>query len=213
LQAKILRVIEQREVLSIGESQPVPVDTRIVSAAQEPLDRAVAEKRFRADLYARLDGLTIRLPPLRERIEDVPYLFARLLSEGSGGQPPAVDPLLVEQLCLHDWPLNVRELATLVRRLLVVSGHEPCLKPGHLPARMRRPQQGAEPSPPGPDADVDRDEFDYACLVNALRRHGGNMSRAAADVGISRQRAYRLIQARQDVEDLGADAKPPRGGS
>jgi DNA-binding NtrC family response regulator len=89
-------------------------------------------------LYARLDGLTVRLPPLRERIEDVPYLFARLLHEASGGRPPAVDPLLIEQLCLYDWPLNVRELATLVRRLLVLRGHEGLLKLDHLPARLRQ---------------------------------------------------------------------------
>jgi transcriptional regulator of acetoin/glycerol metabolism len=212
LQAKILRVIEQHEVLSLGESQPIRIDTRVVAAAQGSLERAVAEKTFRADLYARLDGLTVTLPPLRERIEDVPYLFARLLHEGSGGRPPAVDPLLVEQLCLHDWPLNVRELGTLVRRLLVLRGHEECLKLEHLPSRLRQTLRGQGSSavvpqpphedPPGPasGAEVDRDDFDYARLVNALRRHAGNMSRAAADTGMSRQRAYRLIQARQDLD-------------
>jgi transcriptional regulator with PAS, ATPase and Fis domain len=226
LQAKILRVIEQREVISLGESQPIPIDTRIIAAAQGSLERAMAEKTFRADLYARLDGLTVRLPPLRERIEDVPYLFARLLHEGSGGSPPAVDPLLVEQLCLYDWPLNVRELATLVRRLLVLSGHEKCLKLDHLQNRLRKtfrtPSGNLIPSEPAhadspqpePGSDVERDDFDYARLVNALRRYAGNMSRAAADAGMSRQRAYRLIQARQHM-DLGeirtADAE--KGGA
>jgi transcriptional regulator with PAS, ATPase and Fis domain len=209
LQAKLLRVIEQREVLSLGESQPFAIDTRIVAAAQGALECAVAEKTFRADLFARLDGLTVRLPPLRERIEDVAYLFARLLHEGSGGRPPAVDPLLMEQLCLYDWPLNVRELATLVRRLLVLHGQCERLKLDHLPARLRQNLRATdlgpavrEPSPADatPASDVDRDEFDYARLVNALRRHAGNMSRAAADTGMSRQRAYRLIQAKQDVD-------------
>lgn len=220
LQAKLLRVIEQREVLSLGESQPFAIDTRIVAAAQGALERAVAEKTFRADLYARLDGLTVKLPPLRERIEDVPYLFARMLHEGSGGRPPAVDPLLVEQLCLYDWPLNVRELTTLVRRLLVLHGHDGRLKRDHLPARLGRHVRAADldpavrdsaPAEATPAAEIDRDEFDYARLVNALRRHAGNVSRAAADTGLSRQRAYRLIQAKQDV-DLGemrqADEKP-----
>jgi transcriptional regulator with AAA-type ATPase domain len=215
IQAKLLRVLEQREVLSLGESHPIAIDTRVLAAAQTSLDQAVAEKSFRADLYARLDGLTLRLPPLRDRIEDVPYLFARLLHQGSGGRPPAVDPLLVEQLCLHDWPLNVRELATLVRRLLVLNGHEERLKVAHLPSRLRgalRVRSGeamvADPAPPAPPASsaIDRDDFDYARLVNALRRHAGNMSRAAADTGMSRQRAYRLIQARQDC-DL-EDASP-----
>jgi len=216
LQAKLLRVIEQREVLSLGESQPVAVDTRVVAAAQGALERAVDDGTFRADLYARLDGLTVRLPPLRERIEDVPYLFARLLHEGSGGRPPVVDPLLVEQLCLYDWPLNVRELITLVRRLLVLHGHDR-LKLEHLPARLRTRTRATglgpavlEPAPTEtPAAEVDRDEFDYARLVNALRRHAGNVSRAAADTGLSRQRAYRLIQAKQDV-DLDEMREPGR---
>jgi DNA-binding NtrC family response regulator len=189
------------------------------------LERAVAEKAFRADLYARLEGLTVRLPPLRERIEDVPYLFSRLLHEGSGGRPPAVDPSLVERLCIYDWPLNVRELLTLVRRLLVSCGHQDCLKLDHLPSRMRptptqvSSKRAVNPTPEAPPSSepggqVDRDDFDYARLLNALRRHAGNMSRAAADTGISRQRAYRLIQARQDLGQdgvPGSQSKPDQG--
>jgi hypothetical protein len=198
LQAKILRVIEQREVLSLGESQPAPIDTRILAAAQGSLEQAVADNTFRADLLARLDGITIQLPPLRERIEDVPYLFARLLHEGSGGHPPGVDPLLVERLCLYDWPLNVRELVALVRRLLVLHGHERSLKLDYLPERIRSWHPGETPSEPRDQNE--RDEADFARLIDALRGHAGNVSRAATAVGISRQRAYRLIQARPEVD-------------
>jgi transcriptional regulator of acetoin/glycerol metabolism len=206
-QAKVLRVLEQREVMPLGESQPVPVDVRIVVAAQEPLDRAVSERRFRGDLYARLDGLTVRLPPLRERIEDAPYLFARLLHAGSGGKPPSVEPRLVERLCLYDWPFNVRELVTLVRRMLVLHGQEPSLRVAHLPARLRagRPEAAAPAAagarPAEPDA-AERDREDFDRLLTALRAHGGNVSRAAAAAGLSRQRSYRLMQARPEV-DLG----------
>jgi transcriptional regulator with PAS, ATPase and Fis domain len=232
LQAKVLRVLEQREVVPLGESQPVPVDVRLIAAAQEPLERAVVEKRFRADLFARLDGLTVRLPALRERMDDVPYLFARLLTSLGGGHPPAVEPRLVEQLCLYDWPFNVRELVTLVKRMLVLHGHEPSLRLDHLPARFRADAgEGGEaagpasPAAPGrggaaaaPAADspdqIERDRDDFAELLAALRSHGGNVSRAAAAVGISRQRAYRLMQARPDLdlEDLRRpDDKPGRG--
>jgi transcriptional regulator of acetoin/glycerol metabolism len=127
-----------------------------------------------------------------------------------------VDPLLVEQLCLYDWPLNVRELTTAVRRLLVLCGHEGHLKLDHLPARLRQRARAtdeaklvlepAQDRSPGP-SEVDRDDFDYARLVNALRRHDGNMSRAAADAGISRQRAYRLIQARPDHDPSTEDGQ------
>jgi transcriptional regulator with AAA-type ATPase domain len=223
LQAKILRALERREVVSLGEPQPVPVDTRIVAAAQESLEEAVAHKTFRSDLFARLDGISVRLPALRERIEDVPYLFARLSHEGSGGRPPGVDPLLIERLCLYDWPLNVRELSTLVRRLLVLHGHEQSLRLEHLPRRVRDPEaraSGNAADPAGsatpaaePRAQVERDDFDFARLVGALRRCAGNVSRAAAAVGMSRQRAYRLMQARPDLDldEIRASEGEPEG--
>ena len=226
LQAKILRVLEQHEVLPLGESQPVAVDMRIIAAAQGSLESAVAEKTFRADLFARIEGVTVRLPALRERIEDVPYLFARLLHELGGGQPPPVDPRLVERLCLYDWPLNVRELVTLVRRLLVIHGHEGILKTDQLPARMLRDRASKPGSLPSPDPphpaespseprdQAERDELDFARVIEALRIHAGNVSKAAAATGLSRQRAYRLIQARPDVdlEDLrAAESKSDEG--
>lgn len=213
LQAKVLRVIEQHEVVPLGESQPIDVDARLVAAAQDSLERRVAENAFRADLFARLDGVTVRLPPLRERIEDVPYLFARFLHELGAGSPPAIEPILVERLCLYDWPLNVRELVTLVKRLLVIYGHEPMLGLRHLPARLRGEESaalgpasaramrsgGPERGPPAVDG-AERDDLDFRRLVDALRAHAGNVSRAAAAVGISRQRAYRLMQARPDLD-------------
>src|SRR6478609_4123782 len=133
LQAKLLRVIEQQEVQPLGEAKPVKLNVRVLAAAQEPLATAVAQGRFRADLFARLDGLTVRLPPLRERRAEIPYLFARL---------PSVDVRVVERLCLYDWPFNVRELGLLVRRLLVLHGTEPMLKLQHLPERFQ-----VEPGP------------------------------------------------------------------
>ena len=75
-----------------------------------------------ADLFARLDGLTVQLPPLRARRGESPYLFTRLLVEGAGGRPPTVDVRVVERVCLYDWPFNVRELGLLVKRLLVLHG-------------------------------------------------------------------------------------------
>jgi len=224
LQAKVLRVLEQREVVPLGESQPVPIDVRIVVAAQESLEKAVADRRFRADLYARLEGLTVRLPPLRDRLDDVPSLFLRLLREAAGGKAPSVEPRLVEALCLYDWPFNVRELVTLVRRVMVLHGHEPQLGRRHLPTRFRVDSDAAgDPggsgrlaahTPPvlppasasggASDSDGagkagDRDNEDFARLLVALRTQAGNVSRAAAAIGISRQRAYRLMQAHPEV--------------
>jgi transcriptional regulator of acetoin/glycerol metabolism len=204
LQAKLLRVLEEREVQPLGEARPVKLDVRVLAAAQRSLAGAVASGEFRADLYARLDGLTLELPPLRERKTDVPYLFARLMMNESGGRPPAVDVRLVERLCLYDWPFNVRELALVVKRLMVLHGAEAKLKPQHLPERLM-----AAATPVAIDAAGVPTEMatsaqtaeppDLQRLVAALRASGGNVAQAAQALGISRQRAYRLMQGSPEL--------------
>jgi transcriptional regulator with PAS, ATPase and Fis domain len=210
LQAKLLRALEQREVQPLGESHPVPVDVRIVCATQEALANAVAERRFRADLRARLDGLTVELPPLRARREDIVPIFTVLLRGEGGARVPAVDAKLLETLLLYDWPLNVRELVLLARRLLAVHGHEPTLRRAMLPERMA--MKDAATIPPGrpvvPSRAPTGDDAAFEQLVSALRRCGGNVSRAASALGISRARAYRLLDARP-----GFDAGSLREGS
>jgi transcriptional regulator with PAS, ATPase and Fis domain len=212
VQAKLLRALEQSEISPLGESAPVQVDVRVLAATQIPLVKMVEERRFRADLCARLDGLTIRLPPLRERKQEIAFLFQHFLQKHSGARPPDVEPRLVEQLCLHDWPFNVRELDLLARRLLVLHGHEPLLRRSHLPdtilTRAPAPKPGAAAAPaPMPASDSAalrantpeyhraRRERELALLTEALRAHNGSVARAAAAVGISRQRAYRLMEA------------------
>ena len=230
LQGKLLRVLEQNEVQPLGESTPVPIDVRVIAATQVPLAQAVAERKFRPDLCARLDGLTVTLPPLRARKEETPYLFLHLLALHSGGRPPQVEPRLIEQLCLYDWPYNVRELDLLVRRLLVLHAHEGLLRRSHLPEHVLRDDgltaqvsSGGDNThgrrlattvndskravPYTPEAYRERRERELKSLLAALREHRGNVARAAAAVGISRQRAYRLMEPTDasgqsaDVED------------
>jgi len=200
LQAKLLRVLEQGEVWPLGETTAVRIDARFVCATQEPLRQAVADRRFRADLLARLDGLTVVLPPLRDRREDVAPLFARLLHEQTGGRMPVLDPKLVEALLTYDWPLNVRELVLLVRRLLAVHGHEATLKRSMLPERVLGAMRtGSQPlATPARASTADDVAFDR--LVDALRQHAGNVSRAAQALGITRSRAYRLLEARPEFD-------------
>jgi transcriptional regulator with PAS, ATPase and Fis domain len=198
LQAKLLRVLDQGEVQSLGEPRAYAVNVRIVCATQESLSRAVAEKRFRADLLARLAGITVALPPLRDRREDIAPLFLRLIHDISAGRPPAVDPKLIESLLLYDWPLNVRELVLLARRLLAVHCTEPTLKRAMLPqlvteARRSTPPLAREASDVARASTADEAAFDQ--LRAALSAAHGNVSRAAAAIGISRARAYRLLDA------------------
>ncbi len=217
LQAKLLRVLEERAVQPLGETRPVPIDVRVVVAGQQPLTEIMRAGRFRADLLARLDGLTVRLPPLRARREDVLPLFSRLLEAHGQGRPPAIDVDLAERLCLHDWPFNVRELVLLAKRLLTLHGGEGTLHAGHLPKRIVEggvdlPTSGAAEkfsgsAPPRPISEP----VELPALVVALRASGGNVARAASILGISRQRAYRLMEGQAvDLEALrGEPEKAP----
>lgn len=202
VQSKLLRVLERREVVPVGESRPVAVDVRVICAAQVPLATAAAAGRFRNDLMARLEGVTQALPPLRERREDIVPLFYKLLAQ-HGGAAIRCEPRFIESLLLYDWPLNVRELVLLARRMVALQPSE-LLKRSMLPERMlelRRPKLGqrsqVEPSRPSNPAPDDKA---IAELVEALRVHAGNLTKAAAMVGLSRGRAYRLLEAQPDFE-------------
>jgi transcriptional regulator with AAA-type ATPase domain len=219
LQAKLLRVLEQREVQPLGEARPVPVDVRVVVAGQQSLMESARTGRFRPDLLARLDGLTVRLPPLRARREDILPLFSRFLESFGQRRAPAFESDLAERLCVHDWPFNVRELVLLVRRLLALYEPETTLRAHHLPERIGQEVAAPEPRPPAPGspprspADAPAAEpVQLPALVMALRASGGNVARAAAILGISRQRAYRLMEGQAiDLDAMRvAEEKPPR---
>jgi DNA-binding NtrC family response regulator len=193
IQAKLLRAIEQQEVVPLGESGATPVDVRIIAAAQSSLRDAVEARRFRADLYARLDGVTLRIPPLRERQEEIAYLFLELLRGHAPGRAINVSPRLIEQLCLYDWPHNVREVSLLVSRLVATKGQAEILRRSHLPERIRRAAgDGTRAAAVGKRAPPDAQS-----VAAALKIFDGNVARAARALGISRQKAYRLTKSRE----------------
>lgn len=193
LQAKLLRVLEDGNVTGLGESTATTVDVRIVSASQRPLRELVAQGRLRKDLAARLSGLELKLPRLEERRGDIASLFAHLLRRLSGGRPPAAEARLVEALCLHDWPENVRELELTARRLLAVHGHEPKLKRQHLPAELMALNDDSPNATRPSQPPRDRREHDLSAIKRALAENGGNVKAAANELGISRQRIYRVL--------------------
>jgi DNA-binding NtrC family response regulator len=195
-QAKLLRVLQEQQVVPLGESQPLDIDVRVIVAAQSPLPNAVRAGKFREDLYMRLCGLELTLPPLRERVGDIPELFQSFLSKHAEGTAPPVEAKLVESLCLYAWPGNVRELELVARRLLAVHGSEPQLKKRHLPEHIVNRPAMAEPGD------------DLARLAVALRRSNGNLSKACAAIGISRQRAYRLLDGVSVKEFMDKGAEP-----
>jgi len=222
-QAKLLRAIDQREVTPLGASRPVPIDVRIVAAAQRPLEAMVRDGRFREDLLARL-GLTVALPTLRARLEDVPHLF-EVFAREAFGRVPELEPRLVETLLLHPFPRNVRELRQLVEHLALLHHDAPRLGVQHLPATFLgaafdrsssdlpprpTPPPGAptlEPEPPdcGPPRAPSgsfrrREPDDWARLQEALAAQGGNVQGAARSIGLSRYQAYRLLGAHPEFD-------------
>lgn len=215
IQAKLLRALEAREVTPLGEVTPERVDLRVVAAAQASLAERVETGGFRADLYSRLSGIEIIIPPVRDRREDVLPLFRHFMAERCGGSAPGLDADAAEKLCLYDWPLNVREVLQTAARLAVLHGHEPVLSVSHLPARIADTTNEVDcqrPSLPAGDGfprsraarrvheSERRNERDMDRLIDALRRARGNVSAAAKALGISRQRAYRLMDLRPDID-------------
>ncbi|HVJ20042.1 MAG TPA: sigma 54-interacting transcriptional regulator [Polyangiaceae bacterium] len=201
LQAKILRALEEKEVLPLGTTRPVPIDIRIVTAAQQSLAEATSAGRFRADLMARLDGLTLVLPRLRERKAELPRLFRVLLAKHWSGALPSSATVLMEQLCLYEWPFNVRELDLVCQHLAALHGGKTALSPSDLPAKLRdRPVRLATPPTGVPAAQFSNDDQALELLIGQLRESKGNLTRAVEALGISRQRAYRLLQARPDID-------------
>lgn len=194
LQAKLLRVLEVREVAALGDTRAVPVDVRVLAATQEPLGRRVTAGTFRADLMARLSEFRVTLPPLRDRREDVPHLFRHFLRAVCGGTAPALAPKLVEALCRYSWPHNVRELRNVARQTAVLHSHEATLGVKHLPADWNAPLGPTAAVATKTGAGARRDEHDLEQLVLALKKHDGRLGKACEEAGLSRQRAQRLLQ-------------------
>jgi transcriptional regulator with AAA-type ATPase domain len=199
IQAKLLRAVERREVIPLGATTPIPFDTQIVAATQVALTEAVEQGRVRLDLFARLNGVTIRIPPLRDRREDVMPLFYRFLANTARPSTPTLSPGAVESLCVHDWPLNVRELEAVAHRLAVLHATANTIGASEVAALIgaaaRRSSLPRETQPPAVTLDPE-----WSGFVEALASMKGNIVRAAERVGISRQRAYRLISSHPEFD-------------
>jgi DNA-binding NtrC family response regulator len=204
VQAMLLRAVENREVLSLGETRPTRVDVKFVAASQIPLAQAVEQGRFRADLRARLEGSVIHLPLLGQCREIVPELFRALFRHHSGTEAE-LSAGFTERLCLYDWPLNVRELDTQARRLAVTAAEGERLEPALLEGLSAQPKPDTSPtsrerrkSVPAPGRrpiDETYPPSEMQTLLAVLQACGGNITKAAASLGLSRPKAYRMLEA------------------
>jgi Nif-specific regulatory protein len=201
-QAKILRVLQEREFQRVGGTRLMRVDVRLVASTNRDLEAALQAGEFREDLYYRLKVIEIVLPPLRDRKEDIPLLCEHFLGEiarDMGRQPPGVDPATLRVLEAHAWPGNVRELRNVLERAMVL-GMEDRLLPRHLPREVRRRFPSREELPD----DLSLSEVERRHVADVLALTGWNKSRAAALLRVSRPRLDRKIR------DYGLDAPEGR---
>ena len=212
VQVKLLRVLQERQFERLGGTKTLTVDIRLVAASNRDLEAEVAAGRFRQDLFYRLNVVPLRLPPLRERREDIPVLaahFAAKCADKHGRPRAALDPALIEALQEYDWPGNVRELENVIERLVVLTPG-PRLTTEFLPDKMLHlePTGPAEEGGAGP---VGETTFEGALvalkrrlLVQALQAENGNKAAAAKRLGISRSYLHRLI-GELDVQSPAGD--------
>ena len=200
LQVKLLRVLQERQIRRVGGSSYTDIDIRVLSATNEKLEEAVSNGRFRKDLYYRLNVITISLPPLRDRIPDIPLLvqhFLKQLNSTHDRQLSGFSREAIETLQMHDWPGNVRELQNVVERAFFLSEEE-FIRPADFPAEMLHTDQEQPmvdtrlPYLQSKQAYLVPFEKEY--LTELLREHRGNVSRASVRAGMHRSTFQRLMR-------------------
>ncbi|HSW31850.1 MAG TPA: sigma-54 dependent transcriptional regulator [Longimicrobiales bacterium] len=193
-QVKLLRAIQEREVIPVGSTEARSVDVRIIAATNRDLEEEIRKGAFRSDLYYRLNVIQLRLPPLRDRREDVELLarhFLERLAEREGGEPRSLSPETLELLRGYDWPGNVRELENALERAAVVA-QGAGIEAGHLPERVReRPEVRLAGDAPAANPTMEIVERAYIQWV--LQAEGGNKTRAAEVLGIDPSTLYRKL--------------------
>jgi len=194
LQVKLIRVLQEREVIPVGATEAIPVDVRIVAATNRNLEEEVRRGSFRADLFYRLNVIALELPPLRDRRDDLLLFieyFLQLLATERGGDPKALSAEALDAVMVYDWPGNVRELENALEHAVVLSRAN-VIDLGALPERITRRRKDplvAEQSYRNPTLEV----IERAYIMYVLQAEGGNKTRAAEALGIDPSTLYRKL--------------------
>jgi two-component system NtrC family response regulator len=205
-QARLLRVLQEKEFLPVGSTVVRRVDVRLMFATNKNLKQLVAEGRFREDLYYRLNVFPLRLPPLRERPDDIPHLAVHFLRRlcGAAGRPvPTVDPEAMRLLCEYRWPGNVRELEHAMERLVIL-GESPAIEPAHVSAALFRTDVVDRTAVPRSAEELKQlkhrvressvRDIERRFVEEALKRNGWNVTRAAREVDMQRTNFQTLMK-------------------
>jgi len=199
MQVKLLRVLEQRELMRVGGSETIKIDIRVIAATNQDLEASVEEGRFRRDLYYRLKVVTVSIPPLRERREDIPLLarhFLTLYGKENGREQMRFTPESMRLLVQTRWDGNVRELRNVVESLVVLAPTDE-IRPEDLPGEYREaPPQDvpAAPAAESGDEDLTMDEIERRAIIAALEKTGGNRTQAAERLGIGLRTLQRKLK-------------------
>lgn len=188
MQAKLLRVLQERAFERVGGTETLHVDVRIISATNIDIKKAVEEGKFREDLYYRLNVVHIHLPPLRERKEDIPLLVNYFLKKYMLGTYPVkkISPEAMELLMNYHWPGNIRELQNVIERSIIICPGDTIL-PEHLPKELQQQQSNAvETIVHFPDTGISLEEVEKQLILTALKKSKGNQTKAAQLLGITR---------------------------
>ena len=196
-QVKLLRVLESRSFERVGGTQTIEADIRLIAATNKDLRQLVADGKFREDLFYRLDVVDIRLPPLSERTGDIPAMcdaFVKEFAARNGKNVSGITAEAVNILCAYGWPGNVRELRNTIEKMVVLA-HGDRLTARDVPAAVRdavgpASPAGRVPRQEGSLATLERDK-----ILASLRKHDGNKTRAALELGISRRTLHRKVNA------------------
>lgn len=207
MQARLLRVLQEHEIRRVGGKDWLPVDVRVVAATNQNLAEAAAKGDFRQDLYYRLDVISIHLPPLRERADDIPLLaqhFLKYYGQESGKPVPAFSEKAMELLCSYPWPGNIRELENAVEQAVALS-YQPVLTPEDLPREVREqraasiaalaPANGQFFFPDTPSLEEVKKRY----VLHVFQLTGGNVSATARILNVDRRSLYRML-ARYKIE-------------
>ncbi|VVE58606.1 sigma-54-dependent Fis family transcriptional regulator [Pandoraea iniqua] len=188
MQTRLLRVLEEREVLPLGGGEPVALDIRVLSATHQDLEARITERQFREDLFYRLSGLAVVVPPLRER-DDKLDLIQRLLRQAQTDSRVVVTDAAREALCAFDWPGNVRQMRSVIRTLVALSD-DGVITPADLPDEVRQAQAVASDAP----REAPLEAAERQALRETLDACQGQVSAAARKLGVSRNTLYRKLK-------------------
>ncbi len=213
LQVKILRVLQEREIDKVGDTRPIKIDVRVIAATNRDLEKMITDGTFRDDLYYRLAVVSIRMPPLRERADDIPLLADHFLSkhaERLGRARPSVDKAVHSAFNLYHWPGNIRELENVIERALVLD-RDGVIGVDDLPERLRAPEQRVgNLRMELPDEGFSLEDVERELLLAALRKHNWNQTRAAAFLKVTRSTLlYRMQKFGLERDKAPTEAVPP----